>query len=104
MGAWWRTPRPMLGDAEFVVQKGGWRRARHEGRRNVHAWARGRVMESGMGTTPEAAESLPRLHYDLALGAFVLHLTKPPVRILSARCAAFNARGAFGAYLVTERL
>lgn len=42
-----------LTDATFVVQKGGRERVRREKRKNVHAWIRGRIANSG-----ETAQSI----------------------------------------------
>lgn len=91
----------MLKDVRFVVRKGGWLRAHREGRRNVHAWARGLLAYSGMGTDAREADRLPRVRYSVRYGLFHHDLTRRPVQqrqVKGASVVAFNERGAFGAY------
>ncbi len=87
----------MLGDATFHVGQVAWKRALREGKKNVHAVARGRLMPSGMGTLPEEAgirTLLPRLRYELKAGAFMFEQHK----VTGAMCVALNGAGMFGAY------
>lgn len=96
------TDAIMLRDVAFVVQKSGHRRAERTGVRNVHAWARGFITPSGMGTNAREAKDLPRLAYDRWLGEFTHCLTNLPAPsrvVRAAAIAAFNERGAHGAYL-----
>ena len=93
----------MLADVRFVVSRAGWARSRQLGKKTVHAIARGRVVDSGMGTTAEEASKLPRIRYDLETGRFLTDLCRPPAEVRGAAVVAFNARGAFGAYFTRGR-
>lgn len=55
-----------------------------------------------MGTTPERAESLPRIVYDLWSGRFLL-VTRPSCEVLLASVVTLNRAGVFAAYCETRR-
>lgn len=93
----------MLKDVSFVIQSDRRRRAIKGRRRNVHAWARGLITWSGMGTDAReaASDKLPRLRYNLRAGIFHHELTSAPVaqrRVSRADVVAFTENGVFGAY------
>jgi hypothetical protein len=92
------TDAVMLKDAEFVVNAAGHKRYLREGVRNVHAWVRGHITESGMGTTAEEAFKLPAVRYDKTRGCFMTHIVTPPHPVKGAMVVALNNRGAFYAY------
>lgn len=55
----------LLSNVDFVVQEGTWETSLREGKRNVHAFARGRY---SFGTIPHGKE----VHYDRQSGEFKL--------------------------------
>ncbi len=57
-----------LRDVEFVVRKAGQRRVIETGRKNVHAFARGHLTESCMGTDHTKNDLPVQVKYDPYLG------------------------------------
>lgn len=69
--------------------------------RNVHAWARGNITTSGMGTDAREASNLCRIRYSLSNGIFHHDLTVMPIKkreVKGGWIIAFNTNGVFGAY------
>jgi hypothetical protein len=93
------TTAVMIKDAAFVVNRAGHARMLRERVRNVHAWVRGLLIDSGMGTTPEEAKSLPVIRYDRQRGRFMTDICTPSKQIHGAMVVALNDRGAFAAYM-----
>lgn len=91
----------MLRDASFIVRKGGQKRVRETRKKNVHAFIRGYLAESGMGVSYKDDVNLAmRVKYDpYNYDSFV---TIPrETKIISAWCVKFNNKNvtfAYGSY------
>lgn len=95
-------------DCRFVVQQAGRRRALATGRRNVHAWVRGKVVCSAYGTDVERedeniAKGYPGklaawVRYDRERGAFTSTVTSPPCVVTTAGGVLLNVNGCSYAY------
>ena len=84
----------MLNRVQFCVQPGGHARALKSGQRNVHAFARGIIVEDSFGT--DRFGKLPlALYYDLKLGKFRSKISKNIIE--GAAAVVFNPQGAFAA-------
>ncbi len=80
------TKKIYLGGVRFVVNKAGWRRMRREGRRNVHAYATGMVIDSVI-----VRGALPNLiFYNKERARFESHNLSPAMAVKAARYVAFN--------------
>jgi hypothetical protein len=90
--------RLMLADCTTVVLPAGARRAQREGRKNVHAFIQGTVVDSAMGTTAEDDRPLPvRFRYALGRG-FVSHGFTPEHEVHGAMAVKLLPTGASYAY------
>lgn len=87
----------MLKDAVFVMQPAGARRALRTGVRNVHAWIRGRVTPSCMGTNAADPRHMVPVKYVLGRG-FFHNLVRNPRPLRGALCVKLRADGVSCAY------
>lgn len=93
----------LLSPARFVVRQAGRERAIREGRRNVHAWVRGRFACSAYGTCVEFEDARiakgglgtlgPRIRYDRDRGAFVSDVIAARPAVENAGGVLLNSRG-----------
>lgn len=88
----------MLTQATFVINKSGQRRAIKTGRRNVHAYVKGKISTRGaMGMLPEENNRLCPVTYSPKSG-FELRITEQPVKIEYAAAVCLNQLGCSAAY------
>jgi len=92
----------MLADCTFKVSETGRNRVVQEGKKNVHAFIYGRLIESGMGLSDMDTKNLPaKISYNPYKNeSFVCeNLTTTPIKIAGADCVKFNDKIVSAAYL-----
>ncbi len=67
-------------DVTFVTSEAGHARMLATGQRNVHAWLRGKIVPSCMGTTADRKDHPANSEYDRATGRFVFLIPRKPMR------------------------
>lgn len=95
-----------LADVTFVVNEAGRQRVLRTGRKNVHAFAIGRLVHSGMGVDHTAGpRSLPvKVVYNPRVsGSFESADFVPHVSVYGAYFAVLNEHGIQAAYIDTDR-
>lgn len=94
------TNQIMLRDCEFIVNECGRNRVLKTNSKNVHAFIKGYITDSGMGV--DASGSLPAriLYNPYNTNTFLCeNLTAIPFPVYKARTVILNQRGCFGTYL-----
>lgn len=90
----------MLKDVTFVVREAGRQRVLATGHKNVHAFVRGKIVYSGMGT--DKYGKLAKIVYNPRLGPdFMWEDHIAPLK--AARCVILNDHGMSGAYFEVKR-
>lgn len=84
----------LLENATFVVNKKGWERCLREGRKNVHAFVRGRVISR---LPPGMQRPFVPFHYDRKTGTFRMTLTPNVGRVYAASFVRLTKDGPRGA-------
>lgn len=90
----------LIRDASFIVRPGGLAKVRREQRKNVHAFVKGFLVESGMGIGSD--KNLPaKITYNPYLNdSFICeNLIKKVVKVSGATMVVLNQYGCSGAYL-----
>jgi hypothetical protein len=89
----------MLNDASFVVHEAGRQRVLSSGRKNVHAWVRGTLIGSGMGTCTDRQALGCRVRYNPREAGHFYWLSgtrKHPIK--GAMVVMIRADGVTGSY------
>ena len=98
-----RTHHIMLRDAHFVVRETGRQRVLKEGRKNVHAFVVGTVVDHAMGRTARGRLNV-KITYSPYLGdSFVIGCNQGNVKVQGARAVILNHHGMTGAYFYEKR-
>lgn len=94
-----RRPRVLISGATFVVRPAGRRRALAEGRKNVHAFVKGRLVDDKgiFGIDADGRDFPVGLSYTPQMGAFFQTATGWLVK--GARGVLLNERGMSACYL-----
>ncbi len=96
-----RTHQIMLKDAKFIVWEKSRQRVLKEGRKNVHAFVIGTVVDSAMGRTKAGRLNL-KISYNPYLGdSFVIDGSN--VKVEGAMAVILNQHGVTGAYFFEKR-
>ena len=94
----------MIRDASFLISKSGQNRVRINKRKNVHAYVKGFMTHSGMGTcaTDKRSRQMPaKIEYNPYKDeTFVCkNLTTQEFAVNGAECVILNSSGVWAAYL-----
>jgi hypothetical protein len=95
-----RVHNILLTDVRFVVREAGRQKVLQEGRKNVHAFAKGKIAGSAMGIDKNGPDLPVRVSYNpYKADHFVCGDKDQAYPVLGARAVLINKRGISAAYL-----